>query len=629
MVHPYKRLTPPINTKSKDIIHLLPDSVANQIAAGEVIQRPASVVKELVENSIDAGASEVSIIIKDAGRTLIQVIDNGSGMSPTDARMAFERHATSKISQATDLFSLHTMGFRGEALPSVVAVSEVEVRTMRADDVTGTRLCISASKVQSQEPDVCSPGTNIMVKRLFFNLPARRKFLKKDPVEMGHIMREFERLALVNTDVSLSLTHNDVVLHQLSRAPLKQRIADLFGKSMDHQLIPVDTETSLVKISGYVGLPQNARKRGALQYFFVNGRNMRHPYFHKAVLSCYQELIAADTQPNYFINFTVDPETIDVNIHPQKHEIKFENEQPLWQILCATVRESLGRYNAVAAIDFDTVDAPDIPAFNPNAGAMPQMPQVDFDPSYNPFSTQPSPAAPKVDLPGPGLRADLPSRSKSVATDWEKLYEGFTSELPAQQLEMDLDAASATTPALFQVKNRYIIAPSPEGVLIIDQYRAHVRILYEKFAEMVEQGRVSSQRLIFPEAISLDPSQNALMQSIEPTLQSMGFDISNLGDNSWAVNAIPSVQGNTSATAVISDILAAVAEEEEGGEMSLWQRIALSMARAAAIKRGTALSKAEMDVIVADLFRLPTPNFTPDGHAVYRLLSLSEMNSMF
>lgn len=573
----------------------------------------------------------MNIVIKDAGRTLIQVIDNGCGMSPTDARMAFERHATSKISQATDLYSLHTMGFRGEALPSVAAVSEVEVRTMRGDDITGTRLQISASKVVSQDPDVCTPGTNIMVKRLFFNLPARRKFLKKDPVEMGHIMREFERLALVNTDVSISLTHNDVLLHRLGRAPLKQRIVDLFGKSMEHQLIPVETETSLVKISGFVGLPQNARKRGALQYFFVNGRNMRHPYFHKAVLSCYQELISADTQPNYFINFTVDPETIDVNIHPQKHEIKFENEQPVWQILCATVRESLGRYNAVAAIDFDTVDAPDIPAFDARAAAIAEMPKVDFDPAYNPFSPSPMPDAPQIDLPvGREKGAGRQSAPKTVTSDWEKLYESFTTETPTRQLEMDLEPGSTGTPAVFQVKNRYIIAPSPDGVLIIDQYRAHVRILYEKFSDMVEQGRISSQRLIFPEAMSVSPDQNALMLSIEPTLVSMGFDISNLGDNSWAINAVPAVQGNTSASAVITGILSAVADEEEGGgEMSLWQRIALSMARSAAIKRGTPLSNAEMDVLVADLFRLSTPNFTPDGHAVYRLLSLSDMNSMF
>lgn len=612
-----------------DIIHLLPDSVANQIAAGEVIQRPASVVKELVENSIDAGATEVSVIIKDAGRTLIQVIDNGSGMSPNDARMAFERHATSKISQAADLFSLHSMGFRGEALPSVAAVSEVEVRTMRRDDVTGVRILISASKVQEQEPGICSPGTNIMVRHLFFNLPARRKFLKKDPVEMGHIMREFERLALVNSSVALSLTHNDVLLHRLSPAPLKQRIADLFGKGMEHQLIPIECETSIVKISGFIGLPQNARKRGALQYFFVNGRNMNHLYFRKAVLSCYQDLIPADAQPNYFINFTVDPQTIDVNIHPQKHEIKFENEQPVWQILCAAVREALGRFNAVAAIDFNAVDAPDIPAFDPSSAV--EAPKVDFDPGYNPFNESAAPSTPSTSTATGGVATitPAPTSRKAPVHDWEKLYEGFTSETPARQLEMDLDSSGPASPRAFQIMNRYIVAPAPEGILVIDQHRAHVRILYEKYSAMVEQGQMSSQRLIFPEAVTLDPSENAVMLSIEPTLSSMGFDLGNLGDNSWAVNSVPSIQGNASASVVLREIIAAVNEGEDNDEMSRWQRIALSMARSAAIKRGTPLSASEMDVIVADLFRLPTPNFTPDGHTVFRLISVNDLNTMF
>ena len=334
-----------------DIIRLLPDSVANQIAAGEVIQRPASVIKELVENSVDAGATNIQIILKDAGRTLIQVVDDGCGMSDTDARLAFERHATSKIAQASDLFALSTMGFRGEALASIAAIAHVDLRTMRRGDTIGTRIIISGSKVESQQPEACQPGSNMMVKNLFFNVPARRKFLKKDSVELSNIMREFERLALVNPSVEFTLIHNDVVLHQLLKGSLKQRISDLFGKSLDHQLIPVETETSIVKINGFVGLPENARKRNPLQYFFVNGRNMRHPYFHKAVMQCYEQLIPSDVQPNYFLNFSVDPESIDVNIHPTKSEIKFENEQPIWQILVAAIKESLGKYNAVPSID--------------------------------------------------------------------------------------------------------------------------------------------------------------------------------------------------------------------------------------------------------------------------------------
>ncbi|MDE6078718.1 MAG: DNA mismatch repair endonuclease MutL, partial [Duncaniella sp.] len=366
-----------------DIIRLLPDSVANQIAAGEVIQRPASVIKELVENSIDAGGTSVTIVLRDAGRTLIQVIDNGSGMSDTDARLAFERHATSKIRQADDLFALHTMGFRGEALASIAAIAQIELRTMLHGAQMGTRLVINGSKVESQEPEATVEGSNMMVKNLFFNVPARRKFLKKDAVEMAAIMREFERLALVNTGVDFTLISNDVTLHSLRRGPMKRRITDLFGKNLDKTLIPVETDTTIVKLSGFIGLPANARKRNPLQYLMVNGRNMRHPVFHKAIMQCYERLIPADEQPNYFISLTVDPDTIDVNIHPTKNEIKFENEAGIRQILVAAVRDSLGRFNAGPAIDFDQLDAPEIPVFNPDEKA---THDVDIDPGYNPFT---------------------------------------------------------------------------------------------------------------------------------------------------------------------------------------------------------------------------------------------------
>lgn len=309
-----------------DIIRLLPDSVANQIAAGEVIQRPSSVVKELVENSVDAGATDIQIIIRDAGRTLIQVVDNGKGMSDTDARMAFERHATSKIQEAADLFSLHTMGFRGEALASIAAVAQVDLRTMLQGAEIGTRLIINGSEVESQQPEACAPGSNMMVKNLFFNVPARRKFLKKDSVELSSLLREFERLALVNNTIDFTLIHNDSVLHKMRGSTLKQRIVDLFGHSLDRQLLPVNTDTSIVRIEGFVGLPDHARKRNALQYLFVNGRHMRHPYFHKAVLQCYEELIKSDEQPNYFLYFTVDPDSIDVNIHPTKTRLSLRTK---------------------------------------------------------------------------------------------------------------------------------------------------------------------------------------------------------------------------------------------------------------------------------------------------------------
>lgn len=631
----------------QDVIHLLPDSVANQIAAGEVIQRPASVVKELVENSIDAGASSVKIIVKDAGRTLIQVIDNGCGMSVTDARMAFERHATSKISQAQDLFALQTMGFRGEALPSIAAVSEIEMRSMRSGDVAGTRIIISASAVESQQPDVCALGTNIMVKRLFFNLPARRKFLKKDSVELGHIVREFERLALVNTNVEFELVSNDTVLHHLLPATLKKRICDLFGKTLDHQLIPISTDTSLVRIDGFVGLPANARRRGALQYFFVNGRNMRHPYFHKAVLSCYEGLISSDSQPSYFINFQVDPETIDVNIHPQKHEIKFENEQPVWQILTAAIKESLGRYNASAAIDFDTIDAPDIPAFSPENS---EMPSEDIDLHFNPFNIEPRERTERAAASTSAYRRPTES---TLPADWSKLYDDFASRkretLHSSLMNGDADAGKDIDPAslalpepdpalieaveqrpgMFQLKGRYIVTPSKSGLMFIDQHRAHVRVLFDRYQELARKGAVPSQRLIFPEAVTLEPAQNVIALTISQLLSSMGFDIANLGGCDWSINAVPAMIGTVNPSDAFINIVNAVADADEDVEDSQWRMTVLSMARSAAIKYGASLTEAEMDGIITDLFRLAAPDYTPDGKPIIRLIDFDQITKLF
>ena len=369
-----------------DIIKLLPDSVANQIAAGEVIQRPASVIKELVENAIDAGATSIEIVLKDAGRTLIQVIDNGSGMSETDARLAFERHATSKIRNADDLFALHTMGFRGEALASIAAIAQVELRTRMKDAPMGTHLCINASQCESQEPDYCPSGCNFMIKNIFFNVPARRKFLKSNQVELSNIVREFEKLALVNYTTEFKLSNNGNMMYQLMGGDsFKQRIVSIFSKSLSQQLIPIEAETSVVKIYGFVSRPENARKRNYLQYLFVNGRHMRHPYFHKAIIQCFDQLISADSQPNYFLHFSVDPETIDVNIHPTKSEIKFENEQVIWQILFAAVKETLGKFSAVPTIEFDTEGDIEIPVGNTDDV---EMPEIEFDPNYNPFAPQ-------------------------------------------------------------------------------------------------------------------------------------------------------------------------------------------------------------------------------------------------
>ncbi|MDE7407495.1 MAG: DNA mismatch repair endonuclease MutL, partial [Muribaculaceae bacterium] len=487
--------------------------MANQIAAGEVIKYPYNVIKELVENAFDSGATSIEIILTDDGRTLIQVVDNGKGMSVTDARMAFERHATSKITNAADLFALHTMGFRGEALASIAAIAHVDMRTMRKDASIGTRIILNGSSVESQEPEACAPGTNMMVKDLFFNVPARRKFLKKDSVELSHILHEFERLTLVNTDVEFTLIHNDVVLHQFQKGNLKQRIVALFGKSLDAQLIPVETETSLVKLSGFVGLPSHGRRRNALQYFFVNGRNMRHPYFHKAVMQCYEQLMPADMQPNYFLNFEVDPASIDVNIHPTKSEIKFENEQPIWQILVAAIKESLGKYNAGPAIDFDVTDMPDIPVFDPNGLA---SHHVEIDHSYNPFASAPANETIIPSSSFPTTSGYNRNYHKPSASDMEQILppvESFTEPSAmshgsvAQPLPIENTGSSEAAGSIMQLKGRYILSGARNGLRIIDQHRAHVTILYDRYLSMVDNGEMAVQRLIFPESITLSASQ--------------------------------------------------------------------------------------------------------------------------
>ncbi len=630
---------------NQDVIKLLPDSVANQIAAGEVIQRPASVIKELVENAVDAGAQSISIILKDAGRTLIQVVDDGCGMSPSDARMAFERHATSKISAATDLYALHTMGFRGEALPSIAAVAQIDMRTMRRDDTMGCRICISESRFESLEPAATVPGTNIMVKNLFFHMPARRKFLKKDSVELGHILREFERLALVNTDVDFTLIHNDVTLHQFLRGTLKQRIADLFGKSLPTQLAAVNTDTSLVRISGFVGLPSQARKRGWQQFFFVNGRNMRHPFFHKAVMSCYERLIPADTQPSYFIDFRVDPATIDVNIHPQKHEIKFENEQAVWQILTAAIKETLGKAQASGALDFDMADAPEIPIFDPRAGEISSAPETDADPGYNPFAESAG-AEGKTSSGGGYTR---PVRS-TAPRDWEKLYENFSRRREESFAEMhssaintqpddatvlfqaDEGAHAGATTACIQVRGCLIAAPSASGLMLIDQHRAHVRILYERFVDALKTGPIPSQRLIFPETLQLSPSQSATLDTIGDSVAALGFDVSFLGNGTWALNGQPSLPGSASPSRTLESIID-TAQNTEGLEdlatEDLLHPLALAMARAAAIRHGRTLTPQEMDALVADLFRTASPDLTPDGLPVIATLSHDTLLSFF
>lgn len=630
-----------------DIIRLLPDSVANQIAAGEVIQRPASVIKELVENSVDSGADAITIVLKDAGRTLIQVIDNGCGMSPGDARMAFERHATSKISSAQDLYSLHTMGFRGEALPSIAAVSQIELRTMRKEDTMGTRLTLSESRFEGAEPCTGVPGTNMSVKNLFFHMPARRKFLKKDSVELNHIQREFERLALVNTDIDFTLIHNDVTLHQFARGTLKQRIGALFGKHLESLLAPIATETSLVRISGFIGMPRSAKRRGYQQFMFVNGRNMRHPFFHKAIIKCYEQLIPADTQPSYFVSFDVDPSTIDVNIHPQKHEIKFEHEQAIWQILEAAVRETLGRTQAAGALDFDSDDAPEIPLFNPSD--TPEVPGVTYDENFNPFAVGDS--SPRAAHPQP---AQWERRSvESVPRDWEKLYENFNRErddafsapVPAQQSASPVvddsamsalfdgydgaGAAGASTDGCFQLDGRYIVCKSQSGLMVVSQHRAHVRILYDRFMRQLADGSLPSQQLIFGEKLDLPPVYPTLSEALLERLHHLGFAIGHDEEGGWVMTAAPTLLGNANPQAALLNLLEEVTAEEILDEKAFMSPVALSMARSASIPNGRLLTPAEMEAIIADLFRCIEPSFTPDGNNILTVIGTEEIRKRF
>ena len=617
-----------------DVIKLLPDSVANQIAAGEVIQRPASVIKELVENAIDAHATHIQIILKDAGRTLIQIIDDGVGMSETDARLAFERHSTSKIRTADDLFTLQTMGFRGEALASIAAISQVELRTRRQDAQLGTRLVINASQCESQEPDMCPVGSNFMIKNIFYNVPARRKFLKSNQVELSNIVKEFEKLALVNNEVEFTLTHNGNMMYKLVKGSFRQRIAALMGNNIDQQLLPVNIDTTLVKLQGYVSKPENARKRNALQFMFVNERYMRHPYFHKAVMTAYEQLIPEGEQPNYFLKFTVDPQSIDVNIHPTKTEIKFEDELPIWQILAAGVKETLGRFSEVPSIDFDTRDAPEIPAYNDHLEV--HRPEIEVDSSYNPFKQQ------SQSMPRSGQSRS--SSSGSTLSNWDELFANFerkkregmnsiesTTQETAEQSELQNPVLPMgdVQSVYLQLKGRFILSPAKSGLMIIDQHRAHVRVLFDRYISNVHTGAMSSQTILFPEVLHLSPAQSVALQELLPEMEMMGFVLAQLSGNDWAVNAIPAGIEGVDASLMVNHII----ESAENGGMPIQKRIlehlALSVASSAAIPVGRTLSQEEMDILVADLLRLPEPNYTPDGKTIITVIPMEQITKLF
>ena len=593
-----------------DIIHLLPDSVANQIAAGEVIQRPASCLKELVEKSLDAGATRIQVIVRDAGRTLLQVIDNGSGMSEMDARLAFERHATSKIQEAQDLFSLRTMGFRGEALASICAVAQVEMTTRRNEDETGTLIEIHGSDVVRQEPCSCPVGTNIKVSNLFFNVPVRRKFLKTDQTELRNLLTEFYHIVLVYPKVAFTFVHNDEILLELPAGTEKQRIEAVFGNSKKNvytsAFVEVNTDTELVSIRGFVVKPENATRK-AEQYFFVNGRYMRHPYFLKAVQTAYSGMLTADYQPSFFIYFTIAPEAIDVNIHPTKTEIKFADEQAIFQILMASVREALGKFTLAPTLDFDAQGSIDIPLPSTEPVA---APHVTVDPTYNPFHTR---------------GAIYPDKAPK---NWESLYEALSTprdlEISTSQEMMISDTAP-----IWQYGGKYIFVAVENGLLMINQHRAHVAVLYARFLEQLANTQGAMQQLLFPEVLTLTPDQMASLLPLLPDLKAIGFDLEQLSPDSYAIQGVPSQLTNQSAVPVIQHILQQVRERGADTQREWREQIALALAEQGAIVYGKPLTETEMRELVAQLIQLPSYRRTADGKTIVSLMSDDEINKRF
>ena len=597
-------------------VRVLSQQVASQIAAGEVVNRPASVVKELVENAVDAGADSIKVILTDAGRTSIQVIDNGCGMNPEDACTAFERHATSKIKDSDDLYSLTTFGFRGEALPSIAAVAEVQLRTRTADADTGTEITVKASEIESQEACVCPVGSSFTVRNLFYNVPARRKFLKSNQTEFGHVVNEIERVAIAHPEVAIELTHQGEQILSLPVSAVKQRIVNLFGRKMNEALLPVDVETSVVKVSGFCSNLDNVKGKGAKQFFFVNGRFMRHPYFHKAVLSAYEGLVPESDQPSYFLFLDVPPQTIDVNIHPTKTEIKFQDEQVIWKILMAAVKESVGRFEEMPTIDFNTTDMPDIPIYDASRPVTP--PKVNYNPDFNPFSS---------------TRVET-GQTRANRENWSKLYgdaierkvnEGEIPFTPMSEMQVKPEEETLKP---YQFADRFILVPSEQGLMIIDQHRAHIRILYERFMSNAKSHAAASQGLLFPEMFQLSVSDAVVFEELKPRFAALGFDLSDMGRGAIAVQGVPSGMEGQDYERLITDMIADIRINPTHEEDRQLESLALAMAYKAAIPTGRHLSENEMQELVRSLKACSIPSRTPDAKTVYIVRSVQEISKL-
>jgi len=622
-----------------DIIQLLPDSVANQIAAGEVIQRPASVVKELVENSIDAGATSITINIKDSGRTLIQVIDNGKGMSPTDARMSFERHATSKIREANDLFAIRTMGFRGEALASIAGVADVEVRTRPHGEELGTFIHILGSAIQKQEADQCAEGTNFSVKNIFFNIPARRKFLKSNSSELKYIITEVQRIALANPELAIELYHNNSVIYNLPSENVRKRIVSLFGKNINQSLIPVDTNTSVINISGFIGQPKYARKTLGEQFFFVNGRFMKHPFFNRAIQQAYDRILPPETFPSYFLYFEVDPATIDINIHPTKTEIKFEDERSAWHIIQASVREAMGRFNLMPSIDFDQAGSIDIP-MSPMPGSKIPEPEIRINPNFNPFEQERVSSRDYSGLTSP--------RDIRNLDNWQALYKGFEHEgeqndqisgYPSdrsgeigqeavQQTFADEDITIAENHNFLQFKNKYIIIPVKSGLMVIDQRRAHERILFENFMRIIDNHLAISQRQLFPAVLELNAVDKEILIVINEELKALGFEIRQSENDEFFVEGIPAMLSHLNASDLVQKLIEDFKNRPVDVKEEIKEHLALLLSQSTAINYGVSLKPEEISDLFNHLFACQTPNYSPSGKTVVSIISFQDFEKL-
>ena len=622
-----------------DIIQLLPDSVANQIAAGEVIQRPASVVKELVENAIDAGSTAVTINIKDSGRTLIQVIDNGKGMSPTDARMSFERHATSKIREANDLFAIRTMGFRGEALASIAGVADVELRTRQHGEELGTYIHILGSAIQKQEADHCAEGTNFSVKNIFFNIPARRKFLKSNSSELKYIITEVQRVALANPELAISLYHNNSVIYNLPSENIRRRIVSLFGKSINQNLIPVETNTSLINITGFIGQPKSAKKTLGEQFFFVNGRFMKHPFFNRAVQQAYDRILPPETFPSYFLYFEVDPSTIDINIHPTKTEIKFEDERSAWHIIQASVRESIGKFNLMPSIDFDQSGSIDIP-ISPLRGSNIPEPEIRINPNFNPFE--------KERDGDRAYSAATSYRDEQNMDNWQSLYHGFEREgeqgsltrgdqsdnqekwdnQEGVQQEFKNEGISIENHNFLQFKNKYILTPVKSGMMVIDQRRAHERILYENFLRIIENHLAISQRQLFPAKLELNAVDQEILTVLHEELTALGFEICHSREDIFYIEGIPALLSHLNASDLVVKLIEDFKNRPVDVKEEIKEHIALLLSQSSAINYGVSLKSEEILELFNLLFACNTPNYSPSGKTIVSIVSFQDFEKL-